>query len=261
MFEVLLLSKQKKLEGYNIQRRYTMKLTFSISRHRRLLTYAVIFGIALIFASVENANAQGRRAIAQDTFVKVDTFVPEGLPVAFEQSSLVRTIRLDLVLRFTAWNSKSERLSDLQFLVLIVGQNGDVKAGHGWRAGKGINGLSYSEMEVEIKFPVADTDRLVLTTYEAVGESQTFSVSATKVVSELTAKGLLKEVKTSKKFVKTVGANLAQTNNCAAALSAANATCTCGVKTFMCDPQTGSFSFTCFTKDESPSCPESSPDN
>jgi hypothetical protein len=62
--------------------------------------------------------------------------------------------------------------------------------------------------------------------------------------------------------VKTFGGQLADENPCAAVQSAAAAFCKCGVKSFSCNPQTGAYSFTCFSQQENPSaCPEGPPEN
>jgi len=176
------------------------------------------------------------------------------VPVKLSDSILHRSIDDRLVLRFSVDNISADRLSAMQFLVLIVDESGSIRSGQGWRQEKSIEPLSSSQSEFILKYVVEKGNRVVLTAYEAIGSSRSYSVTPTKVLAELSS---LKLVKGNNSFVKALGSKLGQTNPCAAAQSAAALACKCGIKSFSCNPQTGEYSFTCFSYQENPTaCPD-----
>lgn len=224
----------------------------------RLISALASFCIALVIAHSSPAVAQSEVADSP-TFVHVDEFVPQEVPIRLHNSGLFNTIDNKSVLKFTSENTSVESLSSVQFLLLIVDESGNIKSGQGWRYEKPIGGLSIAEVQVELKYPVDKGNHIILTSYEVGGQSKTYSVTPTKVLFELSSKKLIKE---RKEFIKTVGAKLGQTNPCGPAQTAASAACTCGLKSFSCNPQTGQYSFSCFSKTENPSgCPEAPPEN
>lgn len=236
--------------------------TFSIlssNRPKKTLKLVLIISAIFIFGLSSGAIAQSDPSTNVNTFVHIDTFVPKELPLELTNSAVFKTIDGNSVLKFYTVNSAVEKVSDLQFLILTVDKKGNVKSGQGWRFRKGLEALSTSEIEVELKHPITSGDKLILTSYEAVSDFTTYYVPPTTVLFEISQKGMIKK---NKKFIRAVGAKLLQNNPCAAAQSAASVACACGIKSFSCNPQTGAYSFICFSQQENPSaCPEGPPES
>lgn len=114
------------------------------------------------------------------------------MPLNLETLTLSRTIKDEYLFRFVAANKTIELLSNLRFLVFVVGENGDVEFGQGWTHGGGLKSLGKSEFEVGLKYRVSDGDRLVLTVYSVTGKFGEIAVAPEKVVSELSSKGLIR---------------------------------------------------------------------
>jgi hypothetical protein len=223
-----------------------------------LIKSSVIGCVLLLIVSSGVAIAQRRVTTNVDTYVPINRYVPKELPLSLGDSSLMRTIKGNLLLDFVATNTSSERISTIQFLAMVVDEKGNVKFGQGWRSNKVLEGLSSTRVEIDFKYPVANGDKLVLFPYHVVGKTNVYEVLPGSVLNELVSKGQIK----NKTFVHAIGVKLTDDNPCAAAQTAAAAACRCGLKSFSCNPQTGEYSFTCFSQQENPSaCPEGPPDN
>lgn len=236
------------------------------------LPAVIITGFAFVLSASNIVMAQTIRATDVNTFVRSDVYVPKEVPLSLEGLALFRTIEDEYMFRFSAANTTVGSLSNLRFLALIVGENGNIKSGQGWTSTGGLKSLGKSEFEVGLKYRVSNGDRLVLTVYSVKGPTGEIAVPLEQVTSELSSKGLIKAAKVSNPHqskarsnslpAKIVNAKFAVDDNCAAALTAAAAACPCGLKSFSCDPSTGSFSFTCFSQQENPgACLESPPGN
>lgn len=218
---------------------------------------------ALLFIFL--AFAAGSAVVAQadathvNTFTRINEFVPKDVPVKLSDSTLFRSIDDKLILKFSVENMSVESLSSVQFLLLIVDEAGNIKSGQGWRNVTPIGALSSIQNEITLKYVVEKGNRVVVTSYEAVGHSKSHFVTPNKVFTDLSLLSLIKE---NRQFVKTLGTKLGQQNPCAPAQSAASLACKCGLKSFSCNPQTGAYSFTCFSQQENPSaCPVDPPEN
>jgi hypothetical protein len=220
---------------------------------------AIIVGVALMFGYTGTATAQSDPEAKIGESVEINSFVPNEVPVAIASSYVLRTKDGKTILKFGVKNATTERYSNLQFLVLVVDHKGNVKAGQGWRDEIGIGSESTTEIEQELIYPVADGNKLVLAAYEAVGNITAHRVAPVRLLTILGSKGLIKERPT---FIKTVATKLANDADCAAVQTAASAACACGIKTFSCNPQTGAYSFSCFSHAENPTaCPDGPPEN
>lgn len=240
-------------------------------RSGRFLPVVIITGAALVLIASNIVMTLTIRATDVNTFVRSDAYVPKEIPLNLETLTLYGTIGDEYQFRFVAANTTIELLSNLKFLVFVVGENGDVKFDQGWTHRGGLKSLAKSEFEVRLKYRVSNGDRLVLTVYSVAGKSGENAVAPEKVVSELSSKGLIRSRGNIKSHLnkanslaksRQIDAKFTVDDNCAAALTAASLACPCGLKSFSCDPATGAFSFMCFSQQENPGlCPESPPGN
>lgn len=234
-------------------------LHLSLNEINCKLVKLAILVTALLCLGPVAVTAQSDSQTNLNTFVQIDTFIPKEVPVILDNSHLWRTIDGDFVLTFNATNTTTERFSSLQLLAMVVDQNGGVKFGQGLKSKAALESLSSLGIEATIKHLISNGDRLVLVAYEAAGETNAYKVAPALVMDAIASKGL---IKTSSQYIKSRGAKVADENPCSAAQSAATAACKCGLKSFSCNPETGAYSFTCFSRQENPSaCPEGPPEN
>ncbi len=154
--------------------------------------WSVIFGLALVFGSLSPGIAQTAPARGIDSTVQIDVFVPDGLPIRINNPELYFTPEGTHLLRFVATNTSIKSLSDIQFLVMVVGPNGNVRSGYAWKTTAGLRALGTSNIEYSVRFNAERGDRLVLTTYEATGKTETFKVDPKRLVTDLASVGLIK---------------------------------------------------------------------
>lgn len=199
----------------------------------------------------------------------IKSFIPKELPIKINRMSLVANEQNQRVLKFYVTNSTLEKLSEINFLVLTVDNKGRVKAGQGWRVNKNVDGLAASEITKTLKYPGNSEDRLVLTSISTSGKSsigtlKNYSTESRKLFKQLADAKLIKnkakyskkenDAKTKVSFLKISYNEVVKLDICTVRQNQANLACDCGVKSFNCNPQTGAYSYTCFSEQEVPSC-------
>ncbi len=186
------------------------------------------------------AHAEAVPVNSQDD---VRTYMPKQIPLAISRVTTDRTGGKELELAFVVTNNSKKDFAKTNFVVLVVGPLGNVKSGVGQELRTNLTKRSSSSLKIAVNRVIGPNDSLILTAYKATGAKGTFEVNPIKVLDLLGQEGF---VTRNVLFSKTVGTGLLQVSPCAAGQGFATSSCSCGVKTFSCNPETGEYSFECF---------------
>jgi hypothetical protein len=156
------------------------------------------------------------------------------------------------VLRYKVANHGGKRLTALGMIALIVDRNGEVKGGEGWRVNQILAVNSTEEFLRVMSTKLESGNSLILTAWQASGDSETFELDKSDLDVVLKSHTGRRKSTSSVKYINAAFQDSAQ--YCRGWYEYAKTNCPCGVKTFSCNPKDGSFSWTCFTKQEAPDC-------
>ena len=213
-----------------------------------ILTMALIPVDATLKSSQTNAaNSQSQRRI------NVRTIVSPRSPVGIGSAAATMTDN-QIVLQYALDNGGGGRQpASAELLAFILDESGRVKGGEGWTA-TGAATQSRPETLLRImKTGLEAEDRIVLTVWRA---GSAFEVNETELNNILRPHAARREYSPKDRMVKT--ATAAAGEYCMDRIAIAKTSCSCGVKSFSCNPSSGEWSFTCYTKAESPaSCVQS----
>ncbi len=216
-----------------------------IKKDNRFLTLSL--GVAMLCCVIViggiityEVNASG---VSNSNQLGIRTYVPNQIPLRITQVSTNLRPGEGVDIDFDIINTSGKDLGKVSFIVLVVGPNGDVKSGIGQEIRTNVKNLTSTNAKLTVNRSLEPNDTLVLSTYQASGDSGSFNLNPVKLLNMLGQEGLVRQ---NTNFSKTVGEGLLQVSPCQAGQNFATASCSCGVKTFSCNPETGQYSFECF---------------
>lgn len=207
----------------------------------------LILTIALIPVEATIGNPQINAANSQSQHrLKLKTTISPRAPVGIGSAAATMTDN-QTVLQYALDERGGKQSASVELLAFTLDESGRVKGGEGWTAPVAAATESGRESLLRIlKSRPEAADRLLLTVWR-VGSA--FEVNETELNNMLRPRGAKAERGLKARPVKVA---LTEGEYCLDRLAAAKTSCACGVKSFSCNPSSGEWSFTCYTKAESP---------
>jgi hypothetical protein len=152
-------------------------------------------------------------------------------------------------LQYAISNPSGGQLTMFELLAFTSNREGQIKGGEGWTVRDNV-AQSHTESFIRImKTKLTPEDRLTLTIWRASGEAGTFEVTGPELNNLLRPRASSERQSSTGRPVK---AAMVEGEYCQDRLAVAGNACSCGVKSFSCNPTAGEYSFTCFTRIENP---------
>jgi hypothetical protein len=210
-------------------------------------TLLLILTIALIPVEAITGIPQTNAAASQSQRrVSVRTIVSPRAPVGIGRAAATTTDN-QTVLQYALDNRAGKQPASVELLAFTLGENGWVKGGEGWTAPDAASESRPESFLRILKSKPEAEDRLLLTVWRAGGA---FEVNETELNNMLRPHAARAAQPLKARPVKVA---LTEGEYCLDRMAVAKTSCSCGVKSFSCNPSSGEWSFTCYTKAESPS--------
>jgi len=215
---------------------------------KRILTLFVLT-FAVVAVSGRVGDSQIRKGGSQSQRrVRVGVAISPRTPISL--GTTTATITDDqTVLQYAVNNRSGGQLGAFELLAYTLGKDGRVKGGEGWTVREDLAGSQAESFLRVMKTKIVPEDRLTLTVWRTSGEAGTFEVNQTELNDLLRPRAAKGRGSATSRLVK---AAMTEGEYCQDRLAVATNACACGVKSFSCNPTSGEYSFTCFTKAESP---------
>ncbi|HZH32863.1 MAG TPA: hypothetical protein VEY11_18995 [Pyrinomonadaceae bacterium] len=207
----------------------------------------LILTIALIPVEATIGTPQINAADSQSQHhLRVRTKVSPRAPVGIGSAAATMTDN-QIVLRYALDERAGKQLPSVELLAFTLDESGRVKGGEGWTAPAAATENGRESLLRILKSRPEAADQLMLTVWR-VGSA--FEVNETELSNMLRPRASRAERALKPRLVK---AALMEGEYCLDRLAVVKTSCACGVKSFSCNASSGEWSFTCYTKAESPS--------
>ncbi|HEX8459480.1 MAG TPA: hypothetical protein VF656_19465 [Pyrinomonadaceae bacterium] len=214
---------------------------------KRILTSTLLLTLTIALISADatvgtsHTNAAGCQSQRR---VKIKAVVSPRAPVGIDSAAATISDN-QLVLQYALDNRADRQPSPVELLAFTLDESGRVKGGEGWMTGNTTTENQTESLLRILKTKPEDENQLLLTVWR-VGA---FEVSETELKNILRSHAARTELSLKGRLVK---AALMEGEYCTDRLAIAKTSCSCGVRSFSCNPSNGEWSFTCYTKAESP---------
>jgi hypothetical protein len=215
---------------------------------KRILTLIVLTS-AVVAISGRIGDSQTRKdGSPSQRRARVGVVVSPRAPISV--GTTTATITDDqIVLQYAINNRSGGQVREFELLAFTLDRDGQVKGGEGWTVRDNLVDSQAESFVRIMKTNLTPEDRLTLTVWRASGEAGTFEVNRTELNDLLRPRAATERQSATRRLVK---AAMTEGEYCQDRLAVATSSCSCGVKSFSCNPTTGEYSFSCFTKAESP---------
>ncbi|HEV2880864.1 MAG TPA: hypothetical protein VGX24_06105 [Pyrinomonadaceae bacterium] len=209
------------------------------------LTLFLILTMALIPVNSIIGNSQTGAAGSQSQRrVSVRAIVSPRAPVGIDNATATITDN-QAVLQYALDNRTGRQSVSVELLAFTLDEGGRVKGGEGWTVANDTTESHPENFLRILKTKPEDVDRLTLTVWRAGG----FEANEAELNNILRPRAARGEQFATGRLVKVA---LAAGEYCLDRLAVAEKSCSCGVKSYSCNPTSGEWSFTCYSKAEAP---------